>query len=57
MPIMYVVCLTKFVNTNNHTHHFWHGVVILGDAKITVSKKKYLKPDGKITFCRVDKKG
>ena len=25
--------LTKFVNTNNHTHNFLHGVIILQDAK------------------------
>ena len=26
--------LAKFVNTNNHTHDFLHGVIILQDAKI-----------------------
>jgi hypothetical protein len=25
--------LTKLVNTNNHTHNFLHGVIILEDAK------------------------
>ena len=25
--------LTKFVNTNNHTHNVLHGVIILQDAK------------------------
>jgi hypothetical protein len=29
----YEYFLTKFVNINNHTHHFLHGVVILQEAK------------------------
>ena len=50
--------LNKFVNINNHTHNFLHGVLILQEAKNYIQheeifaawqKKKY--------FRRVDKKG
>ena len=34
--------LTKFVNTNNYTHYFVHGVLILQGAK-NYSQQKYME--------------
>ena len=48
---------TKYVNINNHTHPFLHGVVMLQEAKkYSQQEEIFTALWKKITFCRVDKK-
>ena len=49
--------LIKFVNTNNYTHNFTNGVIILQDAKSCSQHAKIFEAWQKLSFFRVDKKG
>ena len=50
--------LNKFVNINNLTQNFLHGVSILQEAKNYILHEEiFAKFDKKITFRRVNKKG
>ena len=47
--------LTKFVNTNNRTHNFLHGVIIHQDAKICSQHEEIFEAWQELTFWREDK--